>query len=356
MKTQLITWLDAPDVPQVALVGGKGRSLHMLSRLGLAVPYGFILTTAAYRDALPTSLVREIDRRLTAITNEDHIGEVDETASQVRELLYGETEKHPARSAISEAYARLGERLDDAFPPVAVRSSSAAEDSRDHSFAGQHDSYLWVVGEDKVSDAVRRCWASLFTARSISYRSRRSLSAADDAMAVVVQQMVDARTAGVFMTVNPANGDRSKVVIESVWGLGEPLVSGTATPDRFVVDKVTREIVEQTVATKVTRAVRDRQSGRGFSLRGVGVADQRRPSLTANEVNYLVDVARRVELNEGCPQDGEFAVDGAQVYVLQARPETVWRRRHPPSGDGVSADALSQVVNVVSGYQFAPWN
>jgi pyruvate,water dikinase len=350
MATEHIAWLDTSDVPAVGHVGGKGRSLHILSNLGLSVPDAFIVTTAAYRAALPASLGGEIDRRIAAIADPEDVAAVDDTARQVRELLYAATERHPAQLAIRNAYCQLAERLGDDCPPVAVRSSSAAEDSAEHSFAGEHDSYMWVLGPDEVSDAVRRCWASLFTARAIGYRSRNGLSHSDDAMAVVVQHMVEARAAGVFMTLNPVNGDRSKIIIESLWGLGEPLVSGTATPDRFVVDKVTREVLQRTVATKPNRVVRNPQTGRGVSLVEVDPADRDTPSLTAAQLETLIDIARTVEANAGCPQDGEFAVHGDQLHLLQARPETVWsskpRRR---SGTAAPADALAHVLNALTG-------
>lgn len=349
MTTEHIAWLDSPDAPHVGQVGGKGRSLHTLSKLGLTVPEAFIVTTSAYRAALPKLLAQEIDRRIMAIDDDADLTTVDETARQVRELLYAETAQHAADSAIRDAYRRLAERLGQDLAPVAVRSSSAAEDSVEHSFAGEHDSYLWVIGADEVSDAVRKCWASLFTARAITYRARRGLSTTDDAMAVVVQHMVDARAAGVFMTLNPVNGDRSKIVVESVWGLGEPLVSGTATPDRFIVDKVTREVLERTVATKTHRATRDPQTGRGITLSEVAPADREAPSLSTAELNLLIEIARTVEARAGCPQDGEFAVHAEQIYLLQARPETVWSSK-PRSGAPTSASALTHVLNALTGH------
>jgi pyruvate,water dikinase len=349
MTAEHIAWLDSPGVPNVGLVGGKGRSLHVLSGLGLTVPDAFIVTTAAYRAALPTPLVNEIDRRIAEIGGGTPVAVVDETARHVRDLLYAETANHPVDAQIREAYDSLSERLGMDSPPVAVRSSSAAEDSAEHSFAGEHDSYLWVIGTDEVSDAVRRCWASLFTARAITYRARNSLSTSDDAMAVVVQHMVDARAAGVFMTLNPVNGDRSKIVVESVWGLGEPLVSGTATPDRFIIDKVTREVLERNVAVKTHRATRDPQTGRGIALSEVEPAAHETPSLTSAELNLLIDIARTVESCAGCPQDGEFAVHADQIFLLQARPETVWSTKPRPTAP-VAPNALTHVLNALTGH------
>jgi pyruvate,water dikinase len=152
-------------------------------------------------------------------------------------------------------------------------------------------------------------------------------------MAVVVQQMAPARAAGVFMTLNPTNGDRSKVMIESVWGLGEPLVAGEADPDRFLVDKITGEIVRRDVAAKPTQAVRDPATGRGVVLAPVAQERAAEPSLTGAEVAELVRVARLVERAAGAPQDGEFAVVPGEppdnVCLLQCRPETVWSRKPP---------------------------
>ncbi|MGD9531638.1 MAG: PEP/pyruvate-binding domain-containing protein, partial [Pseudonocardia sp.] len=213
---------------------------------------------------------------------------------------------------------------------VADRSSSAAEDSAEHSFAGEHDTYLWVHGADEVLARVRDCWASLFTTRAMEYRRAAGLPTTGDAMAVVVQEMVPAHAAGVFMTLNPENGDRSKVAVESVWGLGEPLVSGAVTPDGFHLDKVTGEVVHRSVADKRTELVRA-PHGSGTATVDVAADRRRTPSLTDDELAELLRLARLVERHFGCPQDGEFAIGPGtapdNVYLVQSRPETVWSRR-----------------------------
>ncbi|MFI5612605.1 PEP/pyruvate-binding domain-containing protein [Amycolatopsis sp. NPDC051903] len=332
-----------------AVAGGKGRSLDTLSRLGIRVPEAFVITTDAYRAAVAGSLGTELDRRIRALHPEADLAALTEESAAIRELLFAETERHHADADIRAAYAELAERTGQAEPPVAVRSSSAAEDSADRSFAGEHDSYLWVIGADEVAAAVRRCWASLFTARAISYRARDGVESTDDAMGVVVQRMVDATAAGVFMTLNPANGDRSKVVVESVWGLGEPLVSGAVTPDRFVVDKVTREVLTREVARKDTRATRDPETGRGIAT--VDVPEDRRsdPSLTADHLEQLLDIARAIEKHAGTPQDGEFAVDADHVHVVQARPETVWSTKPPKQVSQHSRGAMAHVLSALTG-------
>lgn len=314
-----IVWVG--DGLTTELAGGKGRSLDTLARLALRVPAAFVVTTEAYRAAVSGTLAAELDRRVARLRPDADMTEFETAAQSIRDWLFAQTEGHSADPEIRAAYQKLTREGDRA---VAVRSSSAAEDSAQHSFAGEHDSYLGVVGEDEVCDAVRRCWASLFTARAISYRAREGV--AGDAMAVVVQRMVDARAAGVFMTLNPVNGDRSKVVVESVWGLGEPLVSGEVTPDRFVVDKVSGEIISREVAS-----------------------GQVRPSLTDDEILELLHIARTVERHAGTPQDGEFAIDDSGIHLVQARPETVWSAKPTHRVTDGKTDAMAHVLRVMTG-------
>ncbi|ODU05382.1 MAG: hypothetical protein ABS81_07705 [Pseudonocardia sp. SCN 72-86] len=307
------------------LLGGKGASLARLSEAGLRVPPGFVVTTVAYRSAIGA----ELGDRVDAILAQDAAG------AQVRELIANHPVDEALAAAVRSAYAELGDDV-----AVAVRSSSAAEDSADHSFAGEHDTYLWVRGADDVLAKLRECWASLFTTRAIDYRRRVGPAAGGAEMAVVVQEMVPARSAGVFMTLNPENGDRSKVAVESVWGLGEPLVSGTVTPDGFHLDKVTGEVVRRTVVAKPTELVRA-PAGTGTTTADVEPDRQETPSLDEAELVELLRLARLVERHFGCPQDGEFAIGpGAapdNVFLVQSRPETVWSRRaRPAASQGVT--------------------
>ncbi|MFC0542503.1 PEP/pyruvate-binding domain-containing protein [Kutzneria chonburiensis] len=341
-----IAWIGDGELG-VDRVGGKGRSLDTLHCLGLRVPEAFVVTTHAYRQAVGDKLVAEIDRRIAALGTDPDPEAVSSVSDSVRALVIAETADHSCDADIRAAYQQLASRLGQDEPAVAVRSSSAAEDSADRSFAGEHDSYLWVLGVDEVSAAVRQCWASLFTARAISYRARGGADV-DDVMGVVVQRMVDADAAGVFMTLNPVNGDRSKVVVESVWGLGEPLVSATATPDRFVLDKITGEIIERNIVQKPTRATRNPVTGRGLATVPVDEADHSLPSLDDTQLRQLLDIARTVERHAGTPQDGEFAVADGEVHLVQARPETVWSSKPAPritSATGAMGHVLSALTD-----------
>ncbi|MQA12998.1 MAG: phosphoenolpyruvate synthase [Pseudonocardiaceae bacterium] len=351
MSSPAVVFLDdAP--PRRDLLGGKGYGLVRLSVAGLRVPPGFVVTTAAYRAAIPDALRRQIRYRLEGVAPDAPVGDVDRVTAEIRAGIVDATAQHDGRGAVDEAYARLSERC-GTEAAVAVRSSSAAEDAADRSFAGEHDTFLWVRGAEDVQRRVRDCWASLFTTRAVHYARGLAGGAVEPAMAVVVQQMVPARSAGVFLTLNPLNGDRSKVVIESVWGLGEPLVSGQVDPDRFLVDKVTGEILRRDVVVKPTRLVTDPGSGRGTAVAAVTDADQQQPSLSDPEIGELVRLARLVERDAGRPQDGEFATeDGAapgNVFLVQARPETAWSHRAPqPVAAGKTA--MDAILGTLSGF------
>lgn len=329
----------APDVPAL---GGKGSGLAFLVASGIRIPDAFVVTAQGYRMAVGSELRAEVSDRIAAIPAGADGAELDARTGAIRDLMLAGTAGHPLTDELRAACAELQARTGETDLAVAVRSSSVAEDSADKSFAGEHDTYLWVVGPDEVDQRVRECWASLVTSRAVAYRSSADADPEELAMAVVVQQMAPARAAGVFMTLNPSNGDRSKVMIESVWGLGEPLVSGEANPDRFLVDKITGEILRRDVASKPTAAVRDPAAGRGVVLAAVDEERRARPSLRDAEVDELVRVGRIVERAAGAPQDGEFAVlDGDapdNVRLLQCRPETVWSRRPPtPKAQGRTA-------------------
>jgi pyruvate,water dikinase len=235
---------------------------------------------------------------------------------------------------------------------VAVRSSATSEDSAEASFAGLQDTYLWVHGADSVLEHVRRCWASLYSVESVTYRLRRGIPEDDLGMAVVVQRMVGARSSGVMFTRSPLSGDKSVVAIDASWGLGSAVVSGDVTPDSFVVSKVTGE-VRRTVATK-TRWHRPDPSGSGVVETDVPGDLQDRPSLSDEEIAELVAIARRVEAHYGRPQDIEWAVAesapaGENVFLLQSRPETVWAAKDAARKAAPAARPFDHVFNLLGG-------
>jgi cytochrome P450 len=318
----------------LANVGGKCAGLGAMLQAGAPVPPGFAITTAAYRSMLEADGIRgRIHQLLGRIVTSDLASE--ETASQaLRALIESAPIPVPVEAALRDAYATLCACAGTPDLPVAVRSSATAEDLPNASFAGQQDTFLWVVGADAVIAHVRRCWASLFTTRAIAYRADHGIGHEQVLMSVAVQKMVNARAAGVAMTLNPLDGDRSKIVIDASWGLGESVVAGQVTPENFVVDKVMLEVVKRTVVAKPIELVAD-PAGKRVIQRDVEPERQRQPALTNAELQAVAQLAKRAERHYGTPQDIEWAIDadlpaGENVVLLQSRPETVWSQKAAP--------------------------
>ena len=333
----------------VATVGGKGASLGELLRAGIRVPTGFAVTTTAFRQTVEHLTVdgEPIPDRVAALDPADAEGLAAATAA-VRAVLVSAAPPDEVTAAVADAYAALGEECGDPDLPVAVRSSATSEDSAEDSFAGLQDTYLWVRGAASVLDHVRRCWASLYSVESVTYRLRRGIPETDLAMAVVVQRMVGARSSGVMFTRSPRSGDKSVVAIDASWGLGSAVVSGDVTPDSFVVSKVTGEVT-RTVATK-TRWHRPDPSGYGVVETDVPAELQDLPAISDEEIAELVATARRVEAHYGSPQDIEWAVDDAgEVFLLQSRPETVWAEKDRIRKAAPAARPFDHVFNLLGG-------
>lgn len=253
--------------------------------------------------------------------------------------------------SLRQAYAELCRRSSTDDVPVAVRSSATSEDSPDASFAGEHDTYLWVRGADAVVDAVRRCWASLFTDRATCYRVEMGYEHRSVEMSVVVQKMVRPIAAGVAFTLNPSDGDRSTIAIDAAWGFGEGVVSGEVTPDNFLVDKVLYEISKRRIATKEVEFTLD--GGDRVIKKPLEGSRATDASLTDPQIKAIARLARTAERHYGCPQDIEWAVDadladGENVVLLQSRPETVWSKKvaESPASNG-SVDMMSSIVSTL---------
>ena len=328
----LILWFDEVGKEDTPLVGGKNANLGEMTRAGIPVPPGFAVTAYAYKKFITeTGIAEKIYRIIRETVRERRDPKSYEEASKkVRRLIESTKPPEDVVEAIKEAYRKLCERVGgEAY--VAVRSSATAEDLAEASFAGQQETYLNVRGEDQVVEKVVKCWSSLFTPRAIFYREQKGFRHEDVLISVGVQMMVDAKSAGVMFTLNPVTGDRSQIVIESSWGLGESVVSGSVTPDEFVVDKETLRILERRISEKNVERVRDPETGETVE---VEVPPERRrvPSLTDEEIVKLAELGKKIEEHYGRPQDIEWAIDRnlpfpENVLILQSRPETVWSVR-----------------------------
>lgn len=326
-------------------MGGKCASLARMIALGAPVPGGFAVATDAYAAHLATGGLRDaILAQLDGLNTAD-VDDAEARSGRIRALVTGHGMPAEVEAAIRSAYWDMAPKDD---LPVAVRSSATAEDMPDASFAGQQDTYLWIVGADEVVAHVRACWASLFTARAISYRADAGLGQIEVLMSVAVQEMVDARSSGVAMTLDPINGDRTKIVVDASWGLGESVVSGEVTPDNYIVEKVLMQIQKRKISDKHHEIVADPAAKR--TLHREVDADRRSvASISDDEVMQVAQLARRLEKASGCPQDVEWAIDRqGRLMALQARPETVWSQKK------ATATAFTMGIEGVLGTLLAP--
>ena len=236
------------------------------------------------------------------------------------------------QAQIAAAYEELGKKVGQADPFVAVRSSATAEDLPDASFAGQQDTYLNVKGAETVVDKVKECYASCFTDRAVYYREKQGFDHLDVALSAAVQMMVFSRAAGVMFTVNVATGDDQNILIEGAWGLGEYVVQGTVTPDNYTVNKASGKIVEKNVNAQDIKLVR-KATGDCEEV-DVPAAEQNQQKLTDAQIEELAGYAKKIEAHYGCYMDMEWGVDerDGKIWILQARPETVWSRRNKENG------------------------
>ncbi len=325
--------LDFEQVNKASLpmVGGKNASLGEMISAGIRVPPGFAITTDSYLILITEAGIKDkIFNILSRVNPEDTIS-LDSVSAEIQKLINEALIPDVVEKAVREGYASLCDKCDVERVPVAVRSSATAEDLPTASFAGQQDTYLWIEGFDEVIRSVQKCWASLFTPRAISYRIKNNFPHEKVLISVGVQKMVNSRTAGVIFTINPVNGDPSRVVIEGSWGLGESVVSGSVTPDKFVVDKVVMEISERTISPKNIECVYNPEKGEVVHT-DVTPEMQNKPCMDDREIKELVRIAKRIEEHYGCPQDIEWAIDKdlpfpENVFIVQSRPETVWSQR-----------------------------
>ena len=311
-------------------VGGKNASLGEMLKSGIRVPPGFAITTDSYRELITTAGIADEIQTILSHVNPESVPSLDHSSEQIQTLIMQATMPTPIRRAIAENYGKLCDQCEIDDLPVAVRSSATAEDLPNASFAGQQDTYLWVKGIDEVIQMAQKCWASLFTPRAIGYRTKMNFPHDKALISVGVQKMVRSRTSGVMFTLDPINGDPSKVVVEGSWGFGEAVVSGAVTPDKFVVDKVVHEVNERTISAKTIECVY--QTGKGVVHSDVEPARQAIPCMNDKELIELVEIAKRIEDHYGCPMDIEWAIDHdlefpENVFIVQSRPETVWSQR-----------------------------
>lgn len=333
--------VDKNSLPQV---GGKNASLGELIKADIRVPPGFAVTTDSYQQFITQTGIKNSIFKILSEMKAGDIASLNAASASIQELIQGSTLSEEIRTAIDKAYGELCDNCRVLAMPVAVRSSATAEDLPTASFAGQQDTYLWIQGVDAVTEKVQRCWASLFTPRAIDYRVKNNFPHEKVLISVGIQKMVNSRAAGVMFTLNPTDGDISKVVIEGSWGLGETVVSGSVNPDKFVVDKVVLETTDKKVSAKHIECVYDPEAEKVVDA-DVDEEMQCQCCLEDKEVKTLVEMANLIEHHYNRPMDIEWAIDKdldfpENIFIVQARPETVWSQRKTQS-----------VIGGKSGYQ-----
>lgn len=322
-------------------LGGKAANLAVLESLSLPVPPWYAVTTEAFHQALAVGGLRERIAERLARTEPDGFGAA---SAEIRGWIEGVSLPPGLEAEIATAHAaRIGS---DAY--VAVRSSAAGEDAAGESFAGLHDSFLFIRGRERLLDAVRRVWASAYNERALAYRRAKGIPFDQIAVAVVVQKMIEARSSGVLFTANPNTGNVHEVVLSSLWGAGEGLVSAGLDADTYLVDKETLEVTEA-LAVKTEQLVLDQEAGGGLRRAAVPEDLRERSSLTPADVQALARMGLAIERHYRRPQDLEFAVDtGGKPFLLQARPVTTVEELGPSAGNRLIWDN-SNIIESYSG-------
>ena len=345
--TSSVVWFDEVGREDLGLVGGKGANLGELTRAGIPVPPGFVVTADTYfrfiqQNALEPILQKELFR-----LDVHNSRELSDRAARIRQRIMDAPMPGHIAAEIKEAYRKLGEG------PVAVRSSATAEDLPEASFAGQQSTYLNVVGEENVVRAVHACWASLFEGRAIFYREESGYDHLKVGLAVPVQRMVQSEKSGVMFTVEPVTSDPSKITIEAVYGLGEGIVSGELSPDLYIVEKESLRILDKTTAPQERMIARtpgsDGSHEEANSWQPVAPDLQDKPKLNNGEILELARIGRQVEDHYGHHQDIEWAWEGGKFYLTQARPVTTMKIA---ASDDDAGDESAEIL--VSGQPASP--
>lgn len=318
---QYLAWFDEiPDGELAMAAGGKGASLCRMSRAGLPVPEGFIVRSEMFNAFMEANgLWDYVFEKLGTIDFSSDASLIAVSAEIRRRIIDCPVPQDMAEDIVKH-YAKIGAGRE----PVAVRSSGTAEDLDDASFAGQQETFLFVIGNDDVVRFIKECWASLYNDRAIFYRREKKFDERSISIAVVVQRMVSAQKAGVMFTSNPITNDYNTVVLEAAWGLGEAIVSGIVTPDNLWIDKRSGEVTTEYISEKETMVVRLSERG-GTKEEPVPEELREAPVLTDAERDRLVELARKIEDFYKKPEDIEWAIVDGQVYLLQSRPITTMK-------------------------------
>ncbi|MBI2869064.1 MAG: phosphoenolpyruvate synthase [Chloroflexi bacterium] len=315
-RQRAIVWFREVTKKDIALVGGKGANLGEMTNAGVPVPPGFIVTAQAYFDFLTGAGLREKFEDILKPLNTHDSQQLQAISDRIQQMIIGTPVPADLASDIKSAYEEMGSGL------VAVRSSATAEDLPEASFAGQQSTFLNIQGAQAVIDAVRQCWASLFTPRAIFYRQEQGFDHFKVGIAVPVQRMVQSEASGVMFTIEPTTNDLSRITIEAILGLGEMIVSGDVTPDHYVVSKEDLSIVHREVKRQEWKLVKS-QSPHDPNIKVILTKEeQAKQKISDNYILTLARIGKQLEDHYQFPQDVEWAQHDGEIFIVQTRPVT----------------------------------
>lgn len=326
-KYTYIKWFDEISKQDVSIVGGKGANLGELTHLNLPVPPGFCISSRAYEEFIEFEKLNEFVKSLMSTVDVEDVDSLFDASEAIQNRIIESEFFEQLEQEIISAYRKFSSNLGIINPRVAVRSSATAEDLPDASFAGQQETYLHISGEKELLVHIKKCFASLWTSRAIYYREKQKYNHFDVALSVVIQKMVNSEKSGVMFTANPISLNKNEMMINASYGLGEAVVSGMVTPDEYIIDKRTHEIISKNIASKNFMVVEKKDH---VGTEKVNIEDYlgnefvEKECLSKDEIRTLIERGIKVEKLYGSPQDTEWAFDKdtKEFYFLQSRPIT----------------------------------
>ncbi len=328
-----IAWFKDLKRDSIAVAGGKGANLGEMFNIGLPVPPGFAVTAQTYKEFIEETLIKEKILEIVKSIDINDTEQLQKKANEIQKLIVSTEVPDKIKEDIIEAYDVLSAEKSDSVhdmvkekekPFVAVRSSATAEDLPEASFAGQQATFLNIQGDEELIQAVRGCWASLFTARAVYYREKNNFPHDKVLISVIVQKMIDSDKSGVMFSANPATNNLKEIVIEGAFGLGEAIVSGAVNPDMYVVDKDTLDIKKIEVKKQKIKIIRDPETHKTVKI-PLSEKEEAKQVLDENEIKQLAVYAKKIERHYEKPQDMEWAVEDDNIYIVQSRAITTIR-------------------------------
>lgn len=314
-----VLWFKQIGIEDVNLVGGKGGNLGEMYNLGIPIPNGFVVTSKAYFNFIEENNLKKVIQDILKTTDVDQPDQLADASKRIRSIIRKAPINHELSIEIMKAYKKLSDFGGLRNVPVAVRTSATAEDSADASFAGQGDTFLNVIGETNVLNRVRECWSSLFTSRSIFYQVKKHYDHFKIGVAVPVQKLINSEISGIMFTANPVTSAKNEIIVETIWGLGEYIVQGKITPDQFVVDKNTWEIISENHVPQSIQLIRGKDETKEAP---VPKSKRDKKKINKDMALKIAKIGQKLNNHYGRPQDVEFAIDRNKLYIVQTRPIT----------------------------------